>query len=77
MDVCKTSTSSKQLSETATNDKRVEMCFLLPVMFHVVITMALDGMMTNAKIPINTSQRPSIGTKRKGILFSEIQKKKI
>jgi hypothetical protein len=38
------------------------MFFLLPVMFHVVITMALDGMMTNAKIPINTNQWPSIGT---------------
>ena len=71
------STSSKQLSETAINDKRVEMCFLLPVMFHVVITMALDGMMTIAKNPINTSQWASTGSKIRAILISEIQKKKI
>jgi hypothetical protein len=39
--------------------------------------MALDGMMTNAKNPIITSQWPSTGSKIRAILISEIQKKKI
>jgi hypothetical protein len=53
------------------------MCFILPVMFHVVITMAFDGMMTNVKILVNSSQLTFTGSKRLYIIYSEIQKKKI
>jgi hypothetical protein len=51
------------------------MFFILPVMFQVMITMALDGMMTNVKILVNSSQLTSTGSKLLYIIYSEIQKK--